>query len=100
MSARTSTRWNDRIEYSFWLVFGEDGTMRFTRTEPNAGRGERKMKAAAVLPRSLFKTPELKLTIGVADPGNDAFTIDIQAASEALRATLGVDVDLRIESPE
>lgn len=99
MAARQSLIRNDRIDYSFWLVFGDDGSMRFARTEPTATRGERKMKCSTTLPRSLFRTPELKATISVSDAGSHTFDIDVNAAADALRAIIGCDVDLRVESP-
>ena len=99
MSPRYSTVRADKVDYSFWLVFGSDGTMRFSRGEPDITRGERKMKANAVLPMSLFRTPELKLTIGVDDPGAAAFNIVVGAVQDELRPVIGVDIDVRVESP-
>lgn len=99
MSQRYSTIRMDRIDYGFWLVFGEDGSMRFSRGEPNISRGERKMSANATLPLSLFSTPQLKLSIGVDDPGNAAFNIDLQAVSDALRPVVWCDIDVRLETP-
>jgi len=98
--ARQSIIRSDSIDYSFWLIFSADGQMRFTRGEPTANRGERKMKCSAVLPKSLFKTPELKATISVGDVGAHTFNIDVNAVSEALRATIGCDIDLRVERPD
>lgn len=40
MAPRTSQRRSgpDRMEYSFWLVFGLDGSMRCSRTKPGTSR--------------------------------------------------------------
>lgn len=100
MSPRASLIRSEHIDYGFWLIFGSDGSMRFTRTEPTATRGERKMKCQATLPRSLFRTPELKATISVSDAGAHTFEIDVTAVSDALRQTVGCDIDLRIERPD
>lgn len=100
MSPRSSSVRMDRIDYGFWLVFGSDGSMRFTRTEPSIERKERKMSCSVTLPTSLFKTPELKATLVISDPGQPAFNIDIDAASQALKGALGVDIDFRVETPE
>ncbi len=97
MSARTSIVRQDTIDYTFWLVFDATGGMRFTRTEPTAGRGERKMQCATTLPRSLFSTPNLKATITVDQAAGAVFDIDVTAAADALRGVVGCDVDLRVE---
>ena len=96
MAPRHSAIRADHIEYSFWLVFASDGSVRFLRGEPNIGRHERAMACTARLPLSLFRTPTLKATIGVAGPEPGAFAVDVKAASEALSWSLGVDVDLQV----
>ncbi len=96
MSPRYSTKRSDRIEYSYWLVFDAGGGMRFSRGEPTVGRDERAMSCTATLPRSLFNTPRLKATIAITEGGDSAFTVDIEAATDALRGALGVDIDLRV----
>lgn len=93
MSKRFSTVLRDRIEYSFWLVFDDAGGMRLSRGEPSCGRAERAMQISATLPKALFATPRLSAKIAVAGDVPET-TIDITAASEALRGALGVDVDL------
>lgn len=103
MVPRTSQRRSspDRMEYSFWLVFGVDGSMRFSRTKPGTSRDERAMSVTATLPMALFATPELKATIEVASPGAAAaFNIDVEAAASALRGVLGCDVDLKVNRKE
>lgn len=101
MSARYSSVHGDRIEYAFWLIFKADGSMRFSRGEPSIQRGERAMGVTAVLPKSLFRVPVLTAQIGVQGEDGERFQIDVKAASEALSAAIGCDVDLRIrETPE
>lgn len=87
------------LVFHFWLVFDSDGSMRMSRTEPSCGRSEHRMKMAATLPKSLWKTPSLSASITLSDPGTPPLRIDITAAQEALRQTLGVDVDLRVVEP-
>ncbi len=99
MSPRYSMSRGDHIQYSFWLVFGADGSMRFSRGEPSLSRGERSMSCTANLPKSLFKTPELKATIGISEAVPSEFKIDIDAAGEALRQVIGCDIDFRVERP-
>lgn len=100
MSPRHSIIRKDTIDYAFWLVFDADGGMRFSRGEPALGRGERSMACSAVLPRTLFRVPELKATIGVSDAAPGSFTIDVEAAGAALRQVIGCDIDFRVQQPE
>jgi hypothetical protein len=96
MAARTSSIRLDKIEYSLWLVFDEKGAVRMTRTMPSVGRGERAMQLTLIVPRSVFRTPQLKATIAIAEGAPIVQNIDIDAATEALRKSIGVDVDLRV----
>ena len=98
MSKRFSAVLRDKIEYSFWLIFDDAGGMRLSRGEPQCGRAERAMSVSATLPKALFATPRLSATIAVSSDVSAA-TIDIAAASEALRSALGVDIDLVIREP-
>lgn len=100
MSTKHSSSTATEINYSFWLVFGGDGTMRFSRSQPSSGRGERAISCLARLPRSLFRTPELKATITVDAANVGDIQIDVAAAAEALREVVGVDIDLQIRRPE
>ncbi len=95
MSKRFSSVTRDRIEYSFWLIFDDVGGMRLSRGEPSCGRAERAMQVTATLPKALFATPRLSATIAVGGEVPET-TIDIAAASEALRGALGVDIDMVI----
>lgn len=100
MSQRYSTIRSDNIEYSFWLIFGNDGSVRLTRGEPGVERGERAMAMTATLPRSLFRTPELRGQITVSEPEGGQPSINLDAAAAALKGALGIDIDLRIGTPE
>lgn len=100
MSPRYSTVRSTEIEYAFWLVFDADGGLRFSRGEPSIGRGERAMSCSATLPRSLFRTPELRATIGISETVPSEFKIDVDAVGAALRQAIGCDIDLRIQTPE
>lgn len=96
MTGRYSTVGYDHVEYAFWLVFSTDGTMRFSRGQPTVHRTERAMACTAKLPRSLFKTPELRATIGISEAAPSSYHIDVEAAGEALRQAVGCDIDLRV----
>lgn len=97
MSPRYSTIWNEQIQYGYWLVFDELGGMRFSRGEPDLKRGERAMACTTLLPRSIFKTPKLTASISIDDPNAGAINIDVTAAADALKAVVGVDIDLRVQ---
>lgn len=91
---RYTIRRADHLEYGFWLLFDEDGSVSMTRGEPTVSRGQRAMSASVALPLSLFKTPKLSATITVPDAGAAAFEIDVEAASAALKGVVGVDIDV------
>ncbi len=94
MTARTSFVRQDRVEYSFWLAFDEQGGLRMTRTEPGVERGERAMAMTLTIPRTLFRTPSLRAKIEVEDQGPPNLQIDTGAVAEAIRQVIGADVDL------
>lgn len=100
MAPRTTRRTSDALTYGFWLVFDSDGGVRLTRTQPNVSRNERAMSLEATLPLSLFATPVLRAEITVAAPEGAAARINLDAAAQAMRQALGVDVDLRIEEAD
>jgi hypothetical protein len=91
----------DEIEFPFWLTFnGKTGNVSLGRSKPATGRDERSISCVAKLPKALFMTPELRATITVAAPeAGTEFKIDTQAAAEALRGALGVDVDIVVNTP-
>lgn len=96
MSPRYSQVRAQTIDYCFWPVFDGEGGMRFSRGEPTLGRNERAMSCQTTLPRALFRTPGLRATINVTEGGETAFSIDVSAASDALKQVIGCDVDMRI----
>ena len=100
MTARTTQRTQHHLIFEFWLVFSEDGSVRLTRTMPRLDRNERSMFMSSKLPKSLWITPSLRASIEVdQDQAPAEIKLDVAAASEALRAALGVDIDLVIHQP-
>jgi hypothetical protein len=97
--AGPSYKTGENVVYPLWLVFDRDGSVRMVRREPSLDRNERAMALSVRLPHSLWSTPSLSATITLAE-GETApsFNIDIEAASEALRSALGVDVHV-VEAP-
>lgn len=89
----TATHW----QFDFWLVFDSNGRVRQTVREPDISRTERKMHVSATLPKSLWSSPSLRATINVTEDNHEPkFTVDLQAAGDALRQSLGVDIDMRV----
>lgn len=87
--------------FTFWLVFSSTGRVRQTVREPDTSRDERKMLVSVDLPKSLWSSPSLKATISVTEDDHEPkFVIDLQAAGDAMRKVLGVDVDMRIVPSE
>lgn len=99
MNRQHTSHLANELVYSLWLVFDADGTVRSTRSKPSLGRNERGMQLSVTLPKALFKTPELAATIKIESPTSDPVTIDASAAAEALSASLGMPVDIRIVEP-
>lgn len=83
------------LQFDYWLVFDKDGTMKMTRNRPAASRYQRLMFMQSTLPLSLWAAPELKASVTVGE-ASEATVVDVKAASEALKAVLGVDVDVRV----
>ncbi|HEV2079422.1 MAG TPA: hypothetical protein VGR19_05945 [Allosphingosinicella sp.] len=100
MSRQFSVRRSDHIEYALWLAFSEDGTVKMSRGQPSLGRDERAMALSVKVPLTLFNTPQLRANIEVADPGHPIPTIDLSAASSALRNVVGCDVEVTITTPQ
>ena len=90
---------SDNIKFDFWLTFNARGAVRVTKGQPDISRNERTMKMVATLPRALFVLPELRGTITIPPGGAEEFRVDVQAASEALKGVVGVDIDLRVFGP-
>jgi hypothetical protein len=94
--ANATTHWR----FIFWLVFSKNGHIRQTIREPDVSRDERKMQMQVDLPKSLWSSPALKASVLVTEDNNEpSFTFDLQAAGDALRSALGVDVDIQIVPP-
>jgi hypothetical protein len=94
--ADASTHWR----FTFWLVFNKNGHIRQTIREPDVSRDERKLQMTVDLPKSLWSTPALKATVRVTEDNNEpSYVLDLQAAGDALRSALGVDVDIQIVPP-
>lgn len=89
----------NNLHFHFWLAFSSGGNVRMTRTEPDCARDEHKMRMVASLPKALWRTPVLSGSIQVHAPDSLPVSIDVEAASETLRQTLGVDIDLKIIPP-
>lgn len=96
MGNRYSSITGTEIIYSLWLTFDERGGVSMQRGEPTTVRGERAVKLNVTLPRSLFRTPELKATLKVPQVVAQDFNLDVSLASEALKTALGIDVDMRV----
>lgn len=96
---RGSSHTATHVTFNFWLVFEEDGGIRLTRTEPNLGRTERAMLLCAKLPRSLWKTTSLTGSITVTPSPEGAYEVNLSVVAEALKAALGIDIDLRLADP-
>lgn len=91
-----STHWR----FTFWLSFSKNGSIKQTMREPNVSRDERKLQMTVDLPKSLWSTPALKATVRVTEDNNEPnYVLDLQAAGDALRGALGVDVDIQIVPP-
>ena len=76
---------------------GENGSAPKTYArEPKLARTERAMYVEVLLPKALWQTPSLRATVSIEDPGVMPVKIDVQAASDALKTAIGLDVDLKI----
>lgn len=101
MPVKNSRRTSTEVEMGFYLIFDETGHIRLTRTEGKLDRGERSMDLLLKVPRSLWRTAQLKAEISIADPGNPKAAIDVTAAVAAIRETLGdgIHVELSVKEP-
>src|SRR5689334_7193029 len=86
-------------EVSFWLIFEAFGGVRLTRGEPDLSRDERSMSVTAKIPHALFNIPTLRASLEVQANDLQLPVFDLRAASEALKASIGVDIDLQIKPP-
>lgn len=100
MAAKYSIVRHNEVEFSYWLVFGIDGSMRFSRGEPSLVSGERAMKMRTIIPQSVWRTPLLRGEIVVSGDGRQDVTVKLDAAASHLKEVLGIDIDMRIEEQE
>jgi len=96
VSKQYSTNRGDHWDMSFWLAFDSSGGVRLTRGSPSLSRNERGMQLNVKLPHALFRTPSLRASLVIDAPEPVVPNIDLTAAAEALKASLGVDIDLKI----
>lgn len=96
MGSKASIVRHDHIEYSLWLIFDDKGGVRLSRLRAGLNRNERAVALTVKLPTSIFKVPELKVTLTVPAGANDIPPINIEAATEALRAAVGCDIDVKV----
>jgi hypothetical protein len=97
---RNSYRSGDHWVVSFWLIFDRVGNVRLTRGEPRLDRDERGMAMTVSVPVALFQTPSLRATMTIEAPEPAVPPIDLTAAADALKQSLGCDVEIRIIEPE
>lgn len=98
MGTRYSSATPTQIKYEFWLVFDDNGGMRFSRSEPDITRGEQKIRMLASLPKTLWQRPQLHGAITIEDGGIPVAAIDVKATNEAVRSVTGLDIDIRATS--
>lgn len=89
-----------KVTVDGWLSFNINGAAKWTKNEPTIGRHERAINVRLQVPRALFNTPTLRANISIPDDAApQAFQIDADTVAEALKSTLGVDVDVQIIVP-
>lgn len=74
-------------------------SVRLTAGEPALNRGERAINVKLTLPLALFEAPSIVARIDVAEP-TAPVTIDASAVADAVKSAIGMDVDVRVASPE
>ncbi len=99
---RFTVEMGDSLDFTFWLIFDRDGAVRLVRSQPDGlGRSERAMAATISLPKSLWQTPSLSVTITVPpDSAPAEFNISAEAAANALKQALGADVHVVVHPHE
>jgi hypothetical protein len=99
MSKQYSVNRGHHFEIGFWLIFDNDGGVRMTRGQPSLDRNERGMQMSVNVPHALFKTPLLRASMTIEAPEVGIPPIDLTAAAEALKQSLGCDIDVRVIEP-
>lgn len=93
MSTRFSSVRSDHVEYSGWLVVDEAGGMKLGRARPSLSTKERAVAISLTVPRSVFKTPELKVSIEV----SEGRPPDMSAVAQTVADALAAGTDLKVE---
>ena len=104
MGTRYGHETRESLNLDFWLTItrGANGGapgVKVTAGYPALSRNERAMNLKLMLPLTLFKAPALSATIKVDSP-QQAITIDATAVAEAVRQSIGMDIDVRIVQPQ
>ncbi|MFL5900919.1 MAG: hypothetical protein ACJ75S_06935 [Solirubrobacterales bacterium] len=95
-------RGRTHLELDFHLVVGDNiegmqrPSVRVSADRPQLKRNERAINLKMNVPLALFRTPQLAATINIADPGESAVKIDVDAISAAVRGAIGMDVDIQV----
>ena len=100
MASQHSFKRADQWELGFWLIFDNLGGVRITRGEPACARNERAMSMTVNVPHALFATPSLRATMTIEAPTPIIPPIDLTAAAEALKQSLGFDIDIQVNQIE
>ena len=86
------------VNYELWLTFDYFGPVRVTKGEPDLSRNERAMFLKVSLPKTLFNIPSLSANVTVDDHGGPQ--LDVKAIAGAVKLATGLDIDVKIISPE
>lgn len=98
--ARFGYRTGKKTQFGFFLIFSRDPiAVRLTAGEPALRRNERALFLDVALPDALFDTPTLRAKLEVEHP-EQAMSIDLAAAAEAVRQAVGMDVEISVKAPE
>jgi hypothetical protein len=93
------------LNLDFWLTIGRNSgyshtpSVKVTAGYPSLARNERALNLKIKLPLALFETPSLSATIKVDSP-SQAVHIDAETIAEAVRQSIGMDVDIQVVRPE
>jgi len=99
VSQRYSVDRGKHHEVAFWLIFDAWGGVRLTRGEPDLKRDERAMSMIVNVPHALFNAPALRASVTIEAPEPVVPPINVTAAAEALKQSLGFAFDVRIQEP-
>lgn len=88
----------DFMDMTAQLVVSRTGDMRLTRSPGKLAAHEVAIGLKLTIPLAVFDRPALSATITV-DGGAPKVYLDVAAAQDALRQSLGVDVALTVVSP-